>query len=385
MIFNELILKVSSRCNLNCQYCYVFNQGDDSYINEPAVLHDGLIDIIAYRIKEHCASHDLKEFTIIFHGGEPLFADKSFYDNFCRKVNDICDNVAIHYGIQTNGTLLSQEWINTLCKNQINIGVSLDGTPAATKYRIFRKSGESAHSSILKGLKLLEQNGLPLNILSVANTGIDPDSIYNYFKTLGVNYMDFLFPDITYDAPVDRKMQLWMTKMFDCWYADEDIDKPYVRFFDTIVGLLLGVERGSEVIGRRLNQTLCIKPNGHIELVDNMKICGNGFTNIGFDVRGNSFDSLCECEKVQQYYFAHKDKMLCAKCKACIIKNVCGGGSIAHRYSKANGFDNPSAYCDCLKYLIAHIQNRLFQDLPSVFTKKDVVFLKDCTDAKVSG
>lgn len=81
MVFNELILKVSSCCNLNCKYCYVFNQGDNSYKNEPAIISNSLIGPIVERIKEHCEIHSVNTFLVIFHGGEPLLVPKDFFHN----------------------------------------------------------------------------------------------------------------------------------------------------------------------------------------------------------------------------------------------------------------------------------------------------------------
>ena len=134
----------------------------------------------------------------------------------------------------------------------------------------------------------------------------------------------------------------------------------------------MGADMGFEALGRHENKTLCIKTNGNIELVDSLKICGNGFTNTGLNVRFHSFDESFKNEVLRNYYYSHSDIVLCSKCKVCIIRDICGGGKYPHRYSKLNGFDNPSVYCKSIQLLVAHIQNKLFDDMPDVMEKCNI-------------
>lgn len=377
MIFNELILKVTSCCNLNCSYCYVFNQGDESYKNEPSVMNLEMIDNVVNRIKQHCETHKIPLFLVIFHGGEPLMAPKAFYEIFVDKIKDSIDSTEVLYGVQTNATLLTQEWIDLFDKLEISIGISLDGTKEASAERVFRSNGNCAYDDIIKGVELLRKNDMPLNILSVINTKITPVEIYTNLKKLDIDNADFLFPDVTFDTGGDSSTGAWLCDMFDLWYDDSDARKPMVRYFDTIVGLLLGIERGYEMLGRKVNKTISIKPNGNLELVDNLKVCGNGFTHTGLNIEMNSFDDIASNNFMKKYYRAHTNEVLCSKCKSCYIRNICGGGNIAHRYSKANQFDNPSAYCKDILTLVSHIQERLFQDVPEVFNSTNVLRLKE--------
>ena len=380
MEFNELILKVSSCCNLNCKYCYVFNQGDTSYKKEPAVIDRSLIPKIVLRIKEHCLAHNQEKFLVIFHGGEPLLAPKQFYIEFVENANELtADGITLMYGIQTNGTLLTQEWIDLFDRLDISIGISIDGPEYASVYRIFRNSKKCAFHDIMRGINLLKKNNLPINVLSVINTSCQPYDMYKYVKDINVDYIDFLFPDVSFDKGADSSTAEWLCHLFDLWYNDADKAKPMVRYFDSLVGLLIGVERGYEILGRKSNKTISIKPNGNLELVDNLKICGDGFTNTGMNISNNTFDDMSANIIMQQYYYSHSDKFLCSECKRCNIKQICGGGNLAHRYSQNTGFANPSAYCSAIYRLCSHIQNRLFADLPSVFnesTMKKIIVTK---------
>ena len=377
MVFNELILKVASCCNLNCSYCYVFNQGDDSFKREPPVISSAIIAAIIQRIKEHCENHNIDMFLVVFHGGEPLMASKQFYRDFVECAKKSITSTDILYGVQTNGTLLTQDWIDLFNALDISIGVSLDGTREASKYRVFRSSGQCAYDAIIKGIELLKNNNLPVNVLSVINTLESPEKIYCNLKKIGVDNVDFLFPDVSIDTGCNPDTGSWLSKMFDFWYDDTDKSKPMIRYFDTVVGLLLGIERGYEMLGRKQNKTISIKPNGNIELVDNLKICGNGFTHIGMNVKDKTFDDIAQNEMMRKYYFSHSDDELCDICKECCIKDICGGGNLAHRYSKNKGFDNPSVYCNHILQFVSHVQERLFEDLPNIFNTDNVIRIKD--------
>lgn len=377
MVFNELILKVTSCCNLNCDYCYVFNQGDYSYKYEPNVMPFSLITTVISRIKKHCEAHKVDMFLIIFHGGEPLMASKQFYRDFIAQAKERITSTEILYGIQTNATLLTQEWIDLFDELDIAIGISLDGTRESSKHRVYRSTGQYAYDNIIKGVELLKSNALPVNVLCVINTSVSPLAIYSNFKEIGVDNVDFLYPDVTVDTGSDSHTGAWLSKMFDLWYEDNDTQKPMIRYFDTVVSLLLGIERGYEMLGRKPNKTISLKPNGNIELVDNLKICGDGFTHTGKNITDSTFDDIAQNSVMQKYYYSHSDKILCEKCKKCCIKDICGGGNIAHRYSKVNGFDNPSAYCKHILHFVAHVQDRLFEDLPKVFNTNNVVRIKE--------
>jgi uncharacterized protein len=365
MVFKELILKVSSICNLNCKYCYVFNQGDSSYKYEPPRMSFTIANQVIERISDYCNKHSLKDFLIIFHGGEPLLAQKEFYETFVTKINKKLNGIDIKFALQTNGTLLSQDWIYLFDRLNISIGLSMDGTREASKYRIYRGSGKEAYNEIIQGVDLLYKNNYPVNILSVINTSISPEIIYLHLKEQHVNYVDFLFPDKTYDARIqaDNLVSDWLISLFDYWYNDDMDTKPSIKLFDVIVGLILGIERGNEQVGRKFNQCICVKPNGNIQAVDNLMVCGDGFVKTEYNVKSNSFDDVHNNYLIKKYYNAHQDSELCNKCKQCIVKNICGGGHIAHRFSKNNDFDNPSVYCFVLFSLITHIQNKLVDEL----------------------
>ena len=183
---------------------------------------------------------------------------KDFFEDFVYSTKKYCPGITFEYGVQTNGTLLNQEWIDIFKQLNIQIGISLDGPREASKHRIFRNNGKPAFDRIIQGANLIKENGLTLSTLSVINTEYPAKDLYKYIKELGVGYTDFLYPDITYDAIVDDKFSKWVIELFNYWYYDNK-EKPIIRYFELIIKMLLGTDVGFEALGRHNNQTLCIK------------------------------------------------------------------------------------------------------------------------------
>lgn len=372
MILNEVVLKVTSKCNLNCSYCYVFNKGDSSYTKESNYIDNEVIKKTLLEIERYCKKNALKKFEIIFHGGEPLLIGKGFFREFVKLSQQIIHSTDLIFSLQSNGTLISEDWCKLFNELNIQVGISLDGNQEDNKERVF-KNNTSAFDEILTGYNnLLTYSTSGGGVLSVINTSSDPVELYNFYKSIGVKGFDCLFPDCTYDKPAPNSDNIgdWLIKLFDVWFFDGE-NKPTIRFFDTTLNLLLGAEyRGNETLGRQFNSVLTIKTNGNMEVVDSMKVCGNGFTHTPYNIKENSFEDMECIERFVYYYNAHQDSVLCTKCKTCLVKNICGGGQLAHRYSERNGFDNPSIYCfEIFKYIV-HVQNMILKDLPLDFIKK---------------
>lgn len=371
---NWVVLKVASRCNLNCTYCYMYNGEDDTYKKQPKVMSDDTVNALLERIRAHCLLHGMNDFNFNFHGGEPLLAGKEFYRRFVEKAKQVLlPEIKSLFTMQTNATLINEEWCELLGELGIFIAISLDGTPEANDmYRIDHK-GKGSYERIIKGLKTAQRSkamGYSPHILSVININSDPLEVYRHFRSLGVTGVDFLLPHANYDHPpvLPRGTQLgdtpyatWLISIFDEWFYEKK-PKPTIRFFEVIIAIILGFDAPFDYLGGAANEILVVETDGGIEPVDSLKICANGFTKVGANVKHNSFDDAFDIELARMYNQSHK--LLCKKCRSCPVKNICGGGGLADRYSRLNGFDNPSVYCEDLLRIITHIQNRVLSYIP---------------------
>jgi uncharacterized protein len=366
----NLVVKVASRCNLNCTYCYVYNKGDDSYKKQPKVMTTKTVVKLLERIKYHCEINKLNTFLIVFHGGEPLLAGVNFFENFINNYNNIFGNseIRINFALQTNGTLLTLENLKILKNLNIQIGISLDGTEVSNNINRVYHNNKGSYHEILRGFKLVgEVYGREfLNSLCVIDVKQKPIDVYNHFKAIEVNSIDLLIPEFTLLDKVNGvnipNVGDWLIEMFNIWYKDNDKNKFHIDYFSNIVNLILGNSNfGNEMMGKTKNGTLVIETNGAIELVDTLKVCANGITNVSLNVFNNNINDIYTNELAKKYYNGHDN--LCNKCENCDLVEICGGGFLIHRYSGNNNFDNPTVYCYDMAKLITHIQNTIFEDL----------------------
>ena len=148
----ELVVKIASRCNLNCTYCYEYNQGDDSWKRASKFMSIDTAVKLGKRIQEHIDEHKLTEYNIGLHGGEPLLMSPQKIDELTTTIkNQIDPSVDLYFGMQTNGVLISKEHIKVLKKHNICISVSLDGLKETNdKYRIDLKNRSSWEESLME-------------------------------------------------------------------------------------------------------------------------------------------------------------------------------------------------------------------------------------------
>ncbi len=369
MYTTNIVLKIASRCNLNCTYCYMYNMGDNSYIKQPKIMSEETKNNFLNRLKIHCKKHKLSKFTLIFHGGEPMLAGKQFFRDFLKDTAAILPNIDVDFAMQTNGVLLSKDWCEFFKDSKIQIGISIDGTPKANdEFRIYH-NGKGSYSDIVKGIENTREiyGNEKISFISVINTNESAKDVYNHLCSFKPYSISFLFPDINYKHSTLQnipKVGDWLIEIFDEWYRDKTEEKPIIKPLAQLVLLILGNKySGNELFGRLINDTIVIETDGSIETVDPMRICGESFTRNKLNVKYNGLDDIYNTEIAQIYYNGHKK--VCKICEECPLLEICGGGYVVTRYSEKNEFDNPSIYCNEIVKLISHVQNRLILDLPS--------------------
>src|SRR6266700_2186593 len=123
--FHQFILKVASRCNLKCDYCYMYEMADDSWRKQPRIMSMETISVTARRIADHVEEHQLSDIQIILHGGEPLLTGTDYIDAAAAELRDVI-GANVDLRVQTNGTLISDPMLEVLARHDIRVGVSLD-------------------------------------------------------------------------------------------------------------------------------------------------------------------------------------------------------------------------------------------------------------------
>lgn len=358
------ILKVASRCNLDCSYCYVYQSPDQSWKEKPKFASLDVVRTTASRIAEHVETHGLEEVTVVFHGGEPLLAGVNRFTEYLREIRDRIP-CRVEFGMQTNGTLLNERFLSLFADYNVRIGISLDGSSSQNdRYRLYR-NGKSSYEPTLAGIDLLlskpEYRSLFGGVLSVIDLRNDPSEFLRALDSLGIGGTNLLLPDCNHESLPERpngsadEYGRWFAKIFELWISDySHIEIPY---FEEIINLMLGGDSASEEIGAKSVDFIVVETNGDLESVDTLKKVGREATRLGLNVRTNSFDDALTHPAVYSRMMGYS--ALCQTCQECEFLACCGGGYLPHRYSHENGFVNPSVYCEDLKHLFRTIRNYL--------------------------
>ncbi|MGP1515880.1 MAG: radical SAM protein [Bacteroidales bacterium] len=366
---NHIICKVASICNLSCDYCYVFNKQDQSYKLQTNLMSLIVANTFIMRLEEYLSINAAANVSITFHGGEPLLEDKSFYVRIAQKLEKY--NSRVFLNIQTNGTLIDEDWCRIFNQFNFSVGISIDGDEQANMCRRY-KDGIFAHKQIMNGYKLLVKNKVNHGILSVINIHISPKQFYDYFKSIGASYIDCLLPDANYETynSSNNGVGMWLCQLFDIWFGDKE--RFSIRLFESIIKLILQPDCtvGGEMFGNTENGVIDINPNGDIDVPDTLRICNIKLKNKDYSIFYNHLTDICDEEIFQKFYYSHSDNYISSKCRLCVIRKICEGGLLAHRFSKQKQFNNPSVYCHELFLLVMQIQRKLCSQIKETIIDK---------------
>jgi uncharacterized protein len=364
---SHVILKVVQRCNLDCSYCYVYNRGDDSWKTRPPVVSDQVLTRLAERIDEHARRHELDQFTIELHGGEPLLLGRRRMQELVERLRSGVSAATLHFSMQTNGLLLDRDWIALLARHQVTFGISLDGPPAlADRFRVMRQGRGGSTQQLLDIVRQLRRDG-PLfdqlfgGCLCVVNPEADGGELVDWFVDNGFDAFDFLLPDgnilnppqgWTGAAPYRR----FLLSAFERWYA-MGARAPRIRKFELMMTGLMGGRVYLDSLGGDLSRMCVVESDGSIGLSDVARICGGDYSQDVLNLFEHPLDA-----HVPRYRIAEVQQV-CRTCRQCPHLASCGGGYLPHRFDGVH-FDNPSIYCEALYALSERMTQALRADLP---------------------
>ncbi|MET8248302.1 FxsB family cyclophane-forming radical SAM/SPASM peptide maturase [Streptomyces sp. NPDC005202] len=365
--FRTFILKIANRCNIDCDYCFVFNSKDQLARHLPARMSLDVARAAARRIGEHVMAHGLPAVHVVLHGGEPLLAGVRHMADLLAAVREgIPESTEVRFELQTNATLLSEAWLELFEQYGVVVGVSLDGPPAANDRHRLTHHQRSTSASTVRGIELLRSRPhLFAGLLAVVDLANDPVEVHDYLASFEPPVIDFGFPHGTHDDPPHRndpgvpEYGVWMSSVYDAWLDRPDY-RHSVRMLEDIVALSSGVRSSVETLGLAPPTSVVIESDGSIEGVDTLRSVEEGASLLGLTVFNDSFDVALHHPKLQ-YRRQEGTAALAEECQSCPLVAVCGGGYLPHRFSTDRGYRNPSVYCADLAYLIRHVQGSLLR------------------------
>ncbi|MFA1539804.1 FxsB family cyclophane-forming radical SAM/SPASM peptide maturase [Actinomadura monticuli] len=367
----DFILKVHSRCNLACDYCYMYEMADQGWRRQPRRMSRQVLEWTAQRIAEHARLNLLSEVQVVLHGGEPLLAGPEHLRRAIEIILAACEpDVRVGFSVQTNGVLLDTLFLDLFAEYGVAVGVSVDGDEDGHDRHRRRADGRGSYAAVRAGLERLTDpryRHLFGGLLSTIELRNDPIVTYESLLALAPPEMDFLLPHGNWDEPPpgrppDESTPYgdWLIAIFDRWYAVEAADVR-IRLFSEIIRLLFGRMSASEAIGLSPVAVVVVETNGEIEQVDTLKSAYEGAAGTRLHVSRDTFDTVLSLPSVAARQIGRR--ALSAQCLACPAQEVCGGGLYPHRYRSGTGFRNPSVYCHDLFKLISHIRDVLSRDL----------------------
>ncbi|WP_369212869.1 FxsB family cyclophane-forming radical SAM/SPASM peptide maturase [Streptomyces flavofungini] len=365
--FDQFVVKLHSRCNLACDYCYVYELRDTGWRERPRTMPEAVRERLVQRVGEHVRRHRPSRVQVALHGGEPLLAGPDVIAGFsaaARRAVTLAGAEA-ELVVQSNGTLLDEAVLETLLRHGIRVGVSLDGDERAHDRHRRGPAGSrhgGSHARVSAGLALLERpryRGLFAGLLCVVDPEAgDPAVVFDALADHDPPAIDFTLPYGTWDHPAplagSGAYGAWLCAAFDRWWQTGRAAR--VRLFESIMAQsLFGAGSSSELIGLLPAAAVVIESDGAISWSGSLNAVADGAAHAGGTVFSHSFDAVLSLPGAPEHGVA----ALCRTCRECPLVSVCGAGLRAHRHGRRRGFANPSVYCRDLSLLIGHIQQKL--------------------------
>lgn len=363
----EYVLKVHSRCNLACDYCYIYEMADTSWMDDAASMSVDVARGAAMRIAEHAERHQLSSVTLVLHGGEPLLLGERRLHQLLHTFESLISPITRPvFRMQTNGVLLTDSIMEILNGYDVGIGISLDGGREANNRHRKRRNGVGTFTVVSERIRALQSGpygALFGGLLATVDVQNDPVQTYRDLRLFDPPRLDFLLPHGNWTTPPDHlpaggatPYADWLSQVFDYWFHAPG-KQPGIRMFDEIIRLLHGRPPRLETVGLAKVSVATITTSGAYELADSLKSTFDGAAATTMDVFRHTLDEVAVLPAVAARQVG--EHALSDDCKRCPLRDVCGGGLFAHRYRAGEGFLNPSVYCDDLYKLITHVREAI--------------------------
>lgn len=344
-----MLKPIGSVCNLACEYCYYLEKSNLYKDNPKHVMSEVLLERF---IEEYINSQTMSEILFTWHGGETLMRPLSFYKKSMELQKKYARGRNISNTIQTNGTLLTDDWCKFFKDNNWLVGVSIDGPQEFHDEYRRNKQGRPSFVNVMKGIQLLNKHQVEWNALAVVNdfNADYPLDFYHFFKEIGCRYIQFTpiveriynHTDGRYLAAVEEGEDLEMAEfsvtpeqwgnflctIFDEWVRN-DVGQYYIQLFDATLANWAGEQPGICSMARTCGHAGVMEFNGDVYSCDHFVFPQYKLGNI-------HSKSLVEMlySKEQQKFGQDKYDSLPTQCKECKYLFVCNGECPKNRFSK---------------------------------------------------
>lgn len=348
-------------CNLRCSYCYYLEKRD-LYQGSSQLMDEETLELF---IKEYIESQTTPEVMFIWHGGEPLLRPIAFYQRALELQQRYAKGRKIDNCIQTNATLLTDEWCKFLQKNNFLVGVSIDGPRHMHDALRKRVQGEGSYSDVIHAIRLLAKYHIEWNAMATVNAiNVEhPMEFYRFFRDeLECRYLQFTpvverthilegrcrllhgsEPDgvVTPYSVTAKQWGEFLCAIFDEW-VHNDVGEMFVQLFDTTLANWVGAPAGVCTMSKYCGQGAAIEHNGDVYSCDHFVFPEYKLGNI----HNNSLISMMYGTKQREFGEA-KYRSLPKQCRKCRYEFACHGECPRNRFiSTADGQHGLNYLCE---------------------------------------
>ena len=359
-----MLKPAGAHCNLACKYCYYLEKNKLYPTAQRHLMSDEMLEQFT---REYIEAQTMNQVLFTWHGGEPLLRSIDFYRKALSLQQKYAGGRRIDNVIQTNGTLLTDEWCEFFAQNHWLVGISIDGPqPYHDHYRL-TAAGKPSWQKVMQGIKLLKKHGVEWNAMAVVNAynANHPLEFYRFFKENGCQFLQFTpiverltrHEDGRTLASIADKDEIplseasvapeqwgyFLCAIFDEWVR-KDVGKIFVEIFDCTLANWMGVSPGICAYSKECGHAGVMEHNGDVYSCDHFVFPEYKLGNI----RNHSLIDMLYGEQ-QQEFSRLKHSSLPRQCKECDMEFACHGECPKNRFMKDKFGDSGLNYL-CLGY-----------------------------------
>ena len=374
--FHVLVKPSGAICNLDCTYCFFLSK-EALYPGSAFRMEDGILEQYVRQLLE---SHRAQHVAIAWQGGEPTLMGLDFFRRLLGLVErHRRPGQVIEHSIQTNGTLLDEEWAAFFAEHGFLVGLSMDGPPDLHDAQRVDKGGAPTHAKVLRAARLLAEAGAECNILCTVHA-VNADHgrrVYRYFRDeVGADFMQFI-PIIERSTaellsvaeagwgsrnqrrPLYTQMGSLVTSrsiapeqwgrflidIFEEWVR-RDVGRVFVQMFDVTLGNVVGAPPSLCVHSETCGGALAMEHNGDLYSCDHFVEPGYRLGNI---MQTHMLDLVASPQ--QRAFGQDKRDSLPRLCRECDVRFACHGGCPKDRF-REDPYGEPGLNYLCEGYMV---------------------------------
>ena len=365
-----MLKPAGSLCNLRCRYCYYLEKNKLYQEQKNHVITNELLEKFT---KDYIEAQTTPQVLFTWHGGETLMRPIAFYRRALELQRIYGRGRQIDNCIQTNGTLLTDDWCEFFKANNFLVGVSIDGPQEFHDEYRKTATGRPTFRKVMEGINLLNKHGVEWNALAVVNdfNADYPLDFYHFFKDIGCHYIQFtpvvermvqrpdrltLAPgmqeggELTDFSVTAEQWGSFLCTIFDEW-VHHDVGDYYIQLFDATLANWVGQAPGVCTMAKECGHAGVMEFNGDVYSCDHFVYPEYKLGNIREVDEGD----LAFSEQQKKFAYA-KSETLPQYCRACSYLELCWGECPKNRFIKTpDGEKGLNYLCPGLKKFYAKV------------------------------